>query len=462
MTCSERLINWAWKLDSNEVPGGIRQRAALHLLDSIGVALAGRRLNAAPFAVPTAQIFGVADEATIIGESARTSAAAAAFANGMLMHALDFDDTHTAALVHASAVTIPVALALGEQRRLEGREVLLAIVAGFETVSRLGAAAPHGFHARGFHATSVCGTISAALVASRLLHLSEGQAVNAIGIAGSFSSGSMEFLSTGAATKQIHPGWASLAGLIAANLARNQAAGPETILDGKYGLFALFTDRRADMASLISSLGQDWQTAGIAVKPYPACHLIHASLDAASALRDKINPAQVRQIIVTLPEDSMAIVAEPVEFKKRPRTSYEAKFSVQWSIAAMLRDGEVGIETFDQSQLSRPEILALCDTVTVQSSPISGAAADAPGDVTVELRDGRRIHSGNVAAKPDLRVLVEGKFRKCAGVSQQLADEVIGAVNEIEDAPNLDRLMDLLSRAGREHPGLEHQLDAAL
>ena len=135
---------------------------------------------------------------------------------------------------------------------------------------------------------------------------------------------------------------------------------------------------------------------------------------------------------------------------------------MQWSVAAMFRDGEVGIETFDQSQLSRPEILALCDTVTVQSSPISGAAADAPGDVAVELRDGRRIHSGNVAATPDLRVLVEGKFRKCAGVSQQLADEVIGAVNEIEDAPNLDRLMDLLSRAGREHPGLEHQLDAAL
>src|SRR4051812_37094841 len=213
-------------------------------------------------------MFGTANEASVIGESVRTSAAAAALANGLLIHGLDYDDTHIAGLVHASAVTVPAALAVGEQRRRSGSEVLQAILTGYELIGRLGAAAPHGFHARGFHATSVCGALSAALVAARLDGASEAVAVQALGIAGSFSSGSMEFLSTGAATKQLHPGWASLAGIVAAHFAANGATGPTSIFEGQHGLYALFTDRTPDLASLTADLGRIWQVEGIAIKPY--------------------------------------------------------------------------------------------------------------------------------------------------------------------------------------------------
>ena len=124
MTISEDFVAWAWSLKPHDLPDEVRERAALHLLDTIGVALAGRRLRASPFAAAAAGMFGLANEASVIGEGVRTSAAAAALANGMLMHGLDYDDTHTGALVHASAATVPAALAVGEQLLRAGREVL--------------------------------------------------------------------------------------------------------------------------------------------------------------------------------------------------------------------------------------------------------------------------------------------------------------------------------------------------
>ena len=462
MTISEDFVAWAWSLKPHDLPDEVRERAALHLLDTIGVALAGRRLRASPFAAAAAGMFGLANEASVIGEGVRTSAAAAALANGMLMHGLDYDDTHTGALVHASAATVPAALAVGEQLLRAGREVLHGIVIGYELIGRLGAATPHGFHARGFHATSVCGAVSAALVAARLDRASEAEAAQALGIAGSFSSGSLEFLSTGATTKQLHPGWACMAGTVAARLARNGATGPTTILEGKYGIYALFTDQTPNLDCLTADLGRKWQVEGIAVKSYPACHLMHATLDAAAALRNLVDVQQIKVITVRIPRDSIPIVAAPQEIKVRPRTSYEAKFSVQWSLAAMLRDGLVNVDTFDLSQLARPDIVTLSERVNCEAAEFSGPAADAPGDLTVELYDGRRIRSADVPAKPGLRSQVMAKFRAATGVSPDLTEELIAAVIGIDEAPDLSRLFGLLSRAGQEQSNQTPPLSAAV
>ena len=248
MTLARSFVEWAAEVPVTDIPAEIRRDALLHVVDGFGAAFAAARMDNAPFAVPVARSLGSGEEATMIGSVVAASAPGAAFANGVLMHSLDFDDTHTAGLVHATAMTLPATLAVAQRQGCSGPELVRALVLGYELAGRLSCAVPHGFHAKGFHATSVCGTFTAALTSSLLSGLSVEQMVNALGIAGSQSSGSMEFLATGASTKQIHPGWSSLAGVVAAGLASPGATGPDTIIEGEHGLFALFSAAEPDLA----------------------------------------------------------------------------------------------------------------------------------------------------------------------------------------------------------------------
>jgi 2-methylcitrate dehydratase PrpD len=440
MTIAEEFVGWAWELELADLPAAVRESASLHLLDGVGTALAARRLHAADYAVAVGRAGGGPAEATIIGERLRVGAPWAALANGVLVHALDYDDTHTRGLIHASAVTLPAALAVSQEYQRSGAELLVAAVIGYEIAARLAAAAPHGFHARGFHATSVCGTFAAALISAKLSGLSQDQAVGALGIAGSQSSGSMEFLATGSSTKQVHPGWASLAGIVAARLAAAGASGPATIVEGERGLFALFTDQDVDAAAATKGLGSTWETEQITVKPYPACHLLHNTLDAARQVALPSTPSgeaeieQILEVIVQVAPDSVAIVCEPAAAKQVPRSSYEAKFSVQWSVAAMLADGAANTSTYDAARLARPGLVALSRRVRYQVRAYAGPAANAPGDVEVVLRDGTRLtgHTppGSRQTRSD-REPVLAKFAANVGGVPEIAADLGAAVLDL-------------------------------
>jgi 2-methylcitrate dehydratase PrpD len=387
MTAAETFADWALSLRLAGVPDDVTHAASRHLLDGLGCAVAAARLGAAPYA--TALASSERGGATVIGLGHRVPAHTAALANGILMHALDYDDTHTEALVHATAAVFPAAFAVGEQVDASGEEVLAACIAGYETVLRLGAAVTHGFHARGFHATSVCGVFAAALAAAKLMGLSVDQTTNALGIAGSAAAGSLEFLSTGAATKQLHPGLASMNGIVAARLAAAGAEGPASIFEGDYGLFRSYVGASVAAQDLTEGLGTRWETTRITIKPYPACQLSHASLDALSVLRGQLDdPGEVTEIRAALPSASLPIVCEPAEGKRRPRTPYEGKFSLQYSLASLFVDGSLGLDSFSPAALERPDVLAVADRVTFTERPFDGAPADAPGVVDVVLTGG--------------------------------------------------------------------------
>jgi 2-methylcitrate dehydratase PrpD len=322
-------------------------------------------------------------DASVPGLAARLPVTNAAFAIGALVHALDFDDTHPVALVHPTAVVLPVLSAVGQLVGADGAELEAAAVCGYEFVIRLGAAVPHGFHARGFHATSVCGVFAATLVAARLLGLSRSQAVSALGIAGSAAAGSMEFLAAGTETKSLHPALAAQAAVTAARLAAAGATGPATILEGRYGLFSAYLQSPPPEA-LASDLGERWEVTRIDLKPYPCCHLIHATLD---ALHDAGRRADdVESCIIDLPEASMPIIAEPRVHKVRPRTSYEAKFSMPWTAAALLIDGVVTVDTF--TDIARPEVSRLAEAVTIRPMRYDSPPATAPGQAHLLTKSG--------------------------------------------------------------------------
>ncbi|MGH8961629.1 MAG: MmgE/PrpD family protein [Jatrophihabitantaceae bacterium] len=453
MTATEQLAGWAASLRLADVPDAARHAAARHLLDGIGTALAARREDVVRPAVTVAGALGGPEEATILGERRRLSAPAAAFANGALVHGLDFDDTHAGGLVHATAVVLPAALAVGQQTGACGADVLLAALIGYECVCRIAMASPHGFHARGLHATQVAGVFSAAAVTARLCGMSELATTQAFGIAGSSSGGLLEFLSTGASTKQLHPGSASLNGIIAARLAAAGATGPATVLEGPNGIYAALSQRPSDVNAITAGLGQTWEVTRITIKPYPSCQLMHVALDAAAAAAaaaGPIRPSEIVEVLAEVHPDSASVVCEPAATKVRPRTSYDAKFSLPWSVAALLVDGRLGVASYAQASIVRPEVAELAGRVRSRRTEGAGVAADAAGRVEIQLADGRRVEgtvecsAGAPLAPLDDDALL-AKFLGNAGdtiLARELAERVLNLAGE----PDLSAVVELAAR----------------
>ncbi|WP_311923016.1 MmgE/PrpD family protein [Microbispora sp. H10836] len=462
MTAARALAAWALGPGPAGAPPEVREAACRHLLDGLGTAVAAGRTRIAAPAVAVARGLGGPAEATVLGTGERGSAVAAALATGTLVHALDFDDTHAGGLVHATAVVLPAALAVGEEVGASGAEVLAAAVAGYETVCRVAAAVPHGFHTRGLHATMSCGVMSAAVVAARLLGLGADRTVDALGIAGSQAGGLLEFLSTGASTKQLHPGFASASGILAARLAAAGATGPDSVLEGPHGLYAALAGRTVDAGAVTSGLGKSWETTRITVKPYPACQLMHVTLDAvAEALRGHgVRASEVIEVVADVHPDSAAIVCEPAERKTRPRTPYDAKFSLPWSVAALLLDGEVTLGTYSPESIRRPEVADLAARVRTVVTPAgvsSTVAADAPGRVLLRL-DGGRVIEGRVpgsAGGPDRPLRdseLDAKFTANAAGDPKDTAELARRVRGLADEPDLSTIAALADRLARPAP----------
>ena len=438
MSTAQELAEWALKLTWSDLPTNVQNIVKEHALDGFGDAIGGRTTAVANAATETVAQYGESNAATIWGSGNKTSVPAAAFINAILIHALDFDDTHAGGLVHATAPTLPVAMALGESLGASGEEVITAYAAGLEVICRLGAATPHGFHARGLHATQVCGTIASAVVAAKLMKLSVAQTVNAMGIAGSFSGGLLEFLNTGSSTKQIHPGIAAQGGVTAANLAANSASGPESVIEGQYGIFNALSNRPADIASITKDLGKDWQCAQITIKQYPACQLSHVTLDAtkiawASAKVTGVSIADISKISAIVHPDSAKIVCYPRAEKNEPKTPYDAKFSLPWSVAALLIDGALVVDTFEAESIKRPEVIALASKFEYSEKSEVSAAAAAAGSVEITTTDGRTF-TGKVASSaggPNNRLTLEALTEKfvlqCSdrSAAQSAADEIL-------------------------------------
>lgn len=444
-----------WALDLTEVPAAVRRAALRHLLDGFGTALGGLASGGADPALEVARGLGGPQESTILGSTTRVSAPAAALANGTLVHTLDFDDTHAGGLIHATAVVLPAAFAVGEQTGASGEDVLLAAVVGYEASCRIAAAAPHGFHARGLHATMVAGVFSSALVAARLTGLTVEQTTHALGIAGSQAGGLLAFLGTGASTKQLHPGFASQSGIIAARLAAAGATGPETVFEGPHGIFDALAAGTADPHSIVEGLGERWETTRIGIKPYAACQLSHATLDALRDARRQgdFNIDDIESITAQVHPDSASVVCDTSRDLTRPASPYAAKFSLPWSAAALLVDGDMTLATFDPASITRPDVTALAARVTVELAPTGGVAADAPGAVRIVLRDGRVVDGAvtRSAGGPDNPLTDEDLQAKLTGNVGAGSEALIAAIESFPAQPDLHHLLSVAAQTAADH-----------
>jgi 2-methylcitrate dehydratase PrpD len=394
---AEVLADFAINLSYDSIPEAVRIRAKHLMLDATGIALASTRWDFANKTLSALQSLAGAGEIAVIGMPARLPLRDAVLMNGALVHGLDFDDTHVPGILHTTSGAFPCALGVAEQTGKSGRDLLTAYVLGVETGARIATAAKGGFHQNGFHPTGMVAAFSSALIAGRLLGANSEQLAMAQGIVLSFAAGSMEFLEDGAWTKRLHPGWAGAAGVTAATLACHGFVGPRNTYEGRYGLYANYMGSHfdaCDFSLVTGGLGDTWEVDRVGVKPYPACHFNHGCVDAALALVHEkgIKAADIETIKVLVPSEVVVdVVCEPVANKRRPISDYDAKFSLQYAVAASIVRGRFGLAELEQDAFSDPEILALADKVEYAIDPQSNFPQAYSGAVVVQTRTGQEL-----------------------------------------------------------------------
>lgn len=378
----------------DDVPAAVRERARLHILDALGLGLAASPLDFGQAAFNGVAALGEGGECTVIGRAERLAMRDAALVNGVLIHGLDFDDTHLASIIHATATALPAALALGEALDASGADMLAAFLAGAETAIRIGLMIDGGFHHVGFHATGVVAHFASAVTAGRLLGLDGEAIMQAQGIAGSTASGIQVFLEEGAWTKRFHPGWGAVAGLTAAHLARAGFKGPSRPYEGKFGLNQTHLQEHAGdvkLAAMTDGLGEHWHFGETALKPYPVCHFIHGCADAAIDLHGEIAGAAITSVRALLPQATLHIIAEPPAAKQDATSEYEVKFSAQHVVAASLLRGRFGLPDLLPGAIADPAVRDLARRVTCEADPDSAFPRYFSGGLVVELADGRTL-----------------------------------------------------------------------
>ena len=459
-TISERLADFAASLELGHVPHAVVLRAKHLLLDAIGCAFAAREEEFAErIATSVAKLAGPGPRG-VLGMGYRLPLRDAAMVNGMLMHGLDYDDTHAAGVLHLTVSTFPTALATSAHVDASGAELLTAYIVGVETGARIASVVKGGFHEVGFHPTGVVGAFASSLVAGRLMELSRARLAGAQGIALSLASGNLQFIEDGSWTKRLHPGWAAACGITAASLAADDIPAPQEAYEGRFGLYRSHLPpaelAACDFAIATTGFGSVWEISNVAIKPFPACHFVHGCADAAIALHQAgVDPARIRSIRALVPGGVVKSVCEPVAAKRRPKNDYDARFSIPYAVASGLARGRLGLAELLPEALVEPCIERLMDKVDYVVDKASTFPKHYSGEVIVTLDDGRTlnhrvaVNRGN-PDRPLGNAEIEAKyFENCAiTLSSDAARYIRSLVLDLESVTSAAQFEAALASSG--------------
>jgi 2-methylcitrate dehydratase PrpD len=384
------MANVFSQLKASQLPSAVREVAITDLIDMTGLCVAAREQDY------VRQIAGGWDSdgpCTAIGHARTLDAAGAAVVNGVATHGEDFDDTLEGAPIRVGAMVIPAVLAASERFGLSGERALLGIVAGMEAVCRLNHVAAGKMHKACFHPVGVIGALGAAVGAGTAMGLDEKCLSMAMGVAGSMSSGIIEFLTDGAWTKRLHPGWAAQSGLRAAVIARQGFFAPRTIFEGEHNFFRAFAPSAIpDYSHLLEGLGEHFYMEKIAFKPYACGTMIHPYIDCMIRLAAQgVKADQIQRIECPTGEGLVHRLWEPLEAKHRPPSGYAAKFSMPFCMAVGFFDGDAGLAQFTDERAADPAVLALAARISYVIDPANEYPRNYSGHIRVTLKDGSTI-----------------------------------------------------------------------
>ncbi|HUG63101.1 MAG TPA: MmgE/PrpD family protein [Methylomirabilota bacterium] len=436
---TRRLAAFLTRVQASDLPKDVHSAARRGVLDWLGCAFAGSGHPSVDILLRTLATVSGGSSATVMARGLRLAPLEAALANGQMGHVLDFDDTHMGGVVlHASSAILPALFALGEQRRIGGRDLIAAYAAGFEAGVRAGQATPD-HHAGGWHLTGTRGSIAAGAAAARAIGLDARGMTNALAIAATQAAGMQQ--NRGTMSKSFHAGKAAANGLLAALLAEQGYDGSDEILEGSRGFCRIYS-ARTDEDALVRDLGSRWEISRNGHKPYACGVVLHPAIDAMIAAAGKAGGADVSGVRLSVNPAAVTITGVT-----NPESGLKSKFSITHTAAVAFLDRAAGIAQFTNDRAADPAITAFADRIVVETDDTlerDQAAA------VVMLADGRTIdhrveHATGTVGNPMSDVAIASKFRRIAVpvIGADRAAEIeamVASLGELDDIGLLARL----------------------
>jgi 2-methylcitrate dehydratase PrpD len=455
LTAAQAFGNFCAGLEYDALPAAVVERAKHFFIDYMAIALHASTLDSSRPVRALAAARPIPGGATLFGRPNPVHAAWAALANGMAAHSMELDDTFLPGSIHNESFVFSPALALAEERGASGKRFLAAVVAGFEVACRVAAALqPAVTNRRGFHPTGTTGALGAAAAAGTLLGLDATQMTVAFGVACSQAGGLLEFVTDGAWTKRFHGGWASHAGIVAAELAQYGMTAPPTAIEGKFGYLHAYSGDPLP-AALTVGKGEALAIAQTAMKYYPCNYYIQSVNDAVLQLaaHPDLSLDAIESIVVHTVQAAMALVCEPIEQKRRPQVMIDAQFSVPFNVALGFVKKRISFVDFTPAAFAAPEIVRVMDRVTCRIDPALDAQYPAawPARVEVMLADGGRLEAATQYAKGDPRnplsldeVIAKHRSIVAGIVDDSIDEALLDFVLHVETKPDFSGLTNIL------------------
>ena len=445
---TDTLARFVTETEFSTISETTRANAKLHILDTFGVALAGVSTPVAEIALDYCKNLGASTEASIWGTSAKTSVSTAAFANGLLAHALDFDDWDAFIHVgHPTSMMIGAALPLAECIGAPGKDLLKAYALGIEVICKIAANAPN-VQDRGFHSTPVFGSLGAAVACASLLKLEPTKLKAALGIAASAAGGIHR--QQGSMVKPFHAGNGARNGAEAALLAQAGFTADAAIFEAPRGFCdTFFGPGQCDYEKMITDLGEPYflESPGLGLKWHPCSAPQFLAADAALHLKREHD---IRYEDVAKMEVSIPPLRYARHYAPEVKTGLRGKFAINYVVAMCILDGKLELTTFTDEKVNQPRVQEAFNKVQV----ICDETIPEPGPycpVTVELKNGDRLsHTAKLAKghpeNPMTESEVVEKFRGNAklAIPEKQAEELIGAVRELEAVADLKKIVQLI------------------
>jgi len=428
------------------------------IIDSLAVGLAGSgELGVRPL-VDLLREHGGKMESTVWLYGLKIPAIHAAQVNAVMIHALDYDDTHDQALLHTGAVTVPVAFAVAErQGGVTGRDLITAVALGADLAARLCLANTVSVFERGWHYTTLHGNFSAAAVGGKLLKQPPEDMVSAFGLAYHQACGNLQGLNDGVLAKRMGPGFSCRNGTAAVLMAQQGISGARNVLQGRNGLFNVYHRGDYHPEVLMSELGRRFEVTNLSYKPYPCCRENHPSIDAALALKKEhcLQANEIEEVVANLSKATKELLCEPLDAKRNPLSTVDAQFSIPWTVSSALVKGRVGIDNFTKTAICDGSVLDVANRVTPRVDPKLERMGVAPARLEIRMKDGREMVRqveyafGSPENPMDMHATI-AKFTDCAAhavkpFSEEQLQKLLGMLLHMEDVEDVDSITRLLS-----------------
>jgi 2-methylcitrate dehydratase PrpD len=454
------LANYCLETSYDQLPEAVKVATQNQIMDTFGVALAGRLQPGVKELREFALDMGGKPEARIWGTNTLVPAQDAARVNATMSHALDFDDTHENSFMHPSAITIPTAFAVAEMMgEISGKEIITAVALGVDVACRLASAAQPGVSGfeHGWHNTTMYGYFASAVVAGKLMNLSPEQFISALGIAFHQISGNSQAHVDGALTKRMGPGFASYGGLLSARLAHSGVKGARGVFEGSRGFFRQYHDNHYSLKILLQDLGTQFAGTHVSFKPWPSCRGSHTAADAALTLMADLNIAanHIKTITIYNGPGEYQLLASPLQHKQNPPSVVDAQFSNPWVVSAAIVDGNVGLQHFTPDAIKRADLLRIARKIQTVEDPklLRPGGGPGPTRIQIELESGRIAdltvtHAKGEPTRPLSSDELQIKFLDCVqlgGMPSTNAHELVGALSALPTLAHAELLSDLLA-----------------